>query len=559
MPNYNQVNEVLNNISGVQLEQDLITLASVGGEPISPTIEQPKRYSPSRLALTQADFQGRQHVRGLMEATGLEVDDSHPLALLGTLHGSKPSLAPVTILSHFDTIPEADMYDGVLGVIGGIAVAQAIQASGIQPERSVQVLALTGEESSRFNFALFGSRAAFVGLTAEELVASDANGVRIMDELDDSGIDTVSVPLYGNEFWQLPLPHAAIELHVEQGKRLQELSYDLAVVEAIAAPVRHEILIGDTPLLPEAGPPIYNEYFELTVSGQADHSGATPMGQEHRADGLVESARVLLPLLEGDKKIEGLDLLNIHIPQQALNKIPGITNILLHVGGNAEAEVAKAVSVLKEHINTVNGLHEQDPSALGTSPLTLKEQALDDNVLLLNQTAMRNRYKAALQLVDNVNAIAEAFSDSNVVGTVGTFLQSPDGSIKLGLDVRGIEASSRESALEEIQQAVANLTHDVSIQLSEPLPGSGNPVSMDPELVRAARTIIEEYAIGSATTMFSAAGHDSQNAARAGIPTIMLFVPSRGGIAHNPEAYTSSDHLERGVKALAAIVLQLVA
>ncbi|HYH36235.1 MAG TPA: M20/M25/M40 family metallo-hydrolase, partial [Candidatus Saccharimonadales bacterium] len=67
----------------------------------------------------------------------------------------------------------------------------------------------------------------------------------------------------------------------------------------------------------------------------------------------------------------------------------------------------------------------------------------------------------------------------------------------------------------------------------------------------------ERFGIGSSQQMFSAAGHDTQNAARAGIPSVMIFCQSRDGIAHNPEAFTSPDNIRKGVQAQAALLLRL--
>ncbi len=553
----NQSQEVISRISGATIERGLIDLAQIGGTPIDATPEQAERYAPNRLALTAADHAGRQHIYGLMQEAGLQPNELHPLALVGALTGADPSLAPVTILSHYDTVPAADMYDGVLGVIGGITVLRAIQDSDIQPRRGIQVLALTGEESSRFKFALFGSRAVFSGLADEELLAADSDGTRIMDELDDDEIVAVQTPLFGEEPWELPVPHAAIELHVEQGSRLQELACDLGVVEAIAAPMRHMVSIGDVAVAAEASPLPHRQYLELVVQGRSDHSGATPMGSEHRADGLLETAKVLAPFLDGQENLETLSVEGVAIHEAALNKVPGLTRTRLRIDGMSEREIAKAKARLQAHIQATNDTHAEQPLALGSRPLSLIELPPEADEFMLDAAEMRRRYKTAFEFITAVNVAAEAQSQHHVVGTVGTFEKTEDGQIILGLDVRGIDTATRELALEHIQACVDQLQQRTPIQLSDPLPGSGEPVVMDQDLVRIAREVIDEHALGDATTLFSAAGHDAQNAARAGIPTVMLFCPSRDGIAHNPDAYTSPDQLERGVKALAALALRL--
>jgi acetylornithine deacetylase/succinyl-diaminopimelate desuccinylase-like protein len=145
----NEIGEVLSHIHGAALEQDIIELASIGGRQIDPTPELPVRFASNRLALSEADAEGREHAQTLMEQAGMRVDIGHPLALVGTHEGSDPDLAPIDIISHIDTVPNGDMYDGVLGVLGGVAVVKALNASGVTLRRTVRVLSLTGEESSR--------------------------------------------------------------------------------------------------------------------------------------------------------------------------------------------------------------------------------------------------------------------------------------------------------------------------------------------------------------------------------------------------------------------------
>ena len=99
----------------------------------------------------------------------------------------------------------------------------------------------------------------------------------------------------------------------------------------------------------------------------------------------------------------------------------------------------------------------------------------------------------------------------------------------------------------------------VAVDFGEPLAGSGDPVVLDSSLVGMAKSTIDEFSLGSSTVMFSAAGHDAQNAAKAGIPTVMIFTQSNnGGIAHHPDAYTDPQNLQQGVRALTALMLKLV-
>lgn len=160
---------VMELIHGADVERNLLDLAQIGGTLIEGIPQQPERYSVNRLALGEADKVARDtFIRPLMEASGMEVHE-HPLGIIGTRYGKNRDLAPLVIISHTDSVPKGDMYDGDLGVIGGIQVIQAMETAGIENERDIHVISITGEESSGFGLALFGSRGMFQGLTDREL------------------------------------------------------------------------------------------------------------------------------------------------------------------------------------------------------------------------------------------------------------------------------------------------------------------------------------------------------------------------------------------------------
>jgi acetylornithine deacetylase/succinyl-diaminopimelate desuccinylase-like protein len=546
---------------GEDIEGQLLALASIGGTRLEPTPEQAERYATSRVALSAEDIQARQDfIKPLMQEVGMEVHD-HPFGLIGVTAGEDSSLAPLVRLSHTDTVPNGDMYDGTLGVIGELEVARAMREAGARPRRTIIDIALTGEESAAFGFATFGSQAMFHGLTDKDLNSLNAQGVSIRDMLTPDEIETVQQPIFGPDR-MFSTPHAVVELHVEQGSTLEAQGVDLGIVEAIAAPVRHIVEIGGTTLRAQASDHEVAKYLQLTVRGQADHSGTTPMGTRTRADGLVETAEYLRPLISTQlgKERERITIGEIAVEDGAINKIPGITTTLLRLNGRSSAEIDRVLDVLKARLADQNKKYDGPDTRFGAQPLSL-EEIKQPEAVFFGQQEMLRRQAVALGLVSLVNKTAASHAHENVVGTVGTYTTTDEGVIKLGLDIRGNERRSRNVVVARIKAQSARYTAVLaSTMLGEPLSGSGDPVELDKGLVSIAKSVVEDFGIGSSDIMFSAAGHDAQNAARVGIPAVMLFCQSgHEGIAHHPDAYTNPENLRKGVGALAALSMRLAA
>ncbi len=550
------VQRVFEYINGSEIESKLVNLAKIGGVIIDPTLEQPERYATSRLALSPIDLTAREtYVAPLMEGAGMTVQE-HPFGLIGTLEGKNPDLAPLVIFSHTDTVPKGDMYDGVTGVLGGITVVEAITKAGLTPKRNIHVVALTGEESSAFGFALFGSRGMWHGLSERELDAKIPEGKTIRETLGEEVSEIVRHPIVG-EGGTIPTPHAVVELHVEQNDTLEKAGIDLGVVEAIAAPIRYDVKFGNQPLEADLNNPSHSIIFNIKVEGKSDHSGATPMGLHNRADGLSETAKILLAILEQDSELSSVDIGSIKIDGQALNKVPGLTTTEIRLSGESQHDFEERWLALEKILERHNAILEQEVTRFGSVPISVELIDEDSAPQFFKKNEIAARQKAALDFIVDVNQVANLHASESVVGTVGT-VSTQNGIISLGLDVRGIDSLSRDKALHTMKTNAGILVHPDSAQFGQELPGSGDPVQLDLTLVDMAKNTIDSLGIGSSMVMNSAAGHDAQNAAKAGHRTVMIFCQSNaGGIAHHPDAYTSPDNLEKGVKALAALTLQL--
>ncbi|HET9104712.1 MAG TPA: hydantoinase/carbamoylase family amidase [Solirubrobacteraceae bacterium] len=162
----------------------------------------------------------------------------------------------------------------------------------------------------------------------------------------------------------------------------------------------------------------------------------------------------------------------------------------------------------------------------------------------LSMDDRRDALAAAAELVLAVEAAARA-EPAETVATVGTLTVSPGavsivpGSVRLGIDVRAIEASS----LDRVSAALATAAAQIGLRRCTPIALSlvrdGSPVQMDAELVAAALQTAVQLGVPAEAT-WSGAGHDAQHLS-ALTRALLLFVPLHDGESHTPAEGASLD------------------
>jgi N-carbamoyl-L-amino-acid hydrolase len=216
----------------------------------------------SRLAVSDEDRAARDLLRRRMEETGMavRVDD------FGTMTGRRPGTAPgpaVVIGSHLDTVENGGRFDGTAGVVAGLEVVRTLNDAGIATRLPIEVVNWTDEEGARFEPANTAS-GAYAGCFTREFVYDrvDQDGRRFEEELGRIG--------YLGQETHRPGPAAAyLELHVEQGPVLEDAGLPVGVVEGVVGMA----------------------WTRVTIWGQANHVGTTPMGL--RKDALAAAATVI--------------------------------------------------------------------------------------------------------------------------------------------------------------------------------------------------------------------------------------------------------------------------
>ena len=376
----------------------------------------------SRLALTDDDKHGRDLVVAWMRELDLDISIDAIGNVVGTWNIG--SGAPVMTGSHIDTVRTGGLYDGNYGVLAGLEIIETCKDLGITPPRPISVAFFTNEEGARFAPDMLGSLVYVGGLALEEaLDSSSIDGKRLGDELQRIGYAGAS-PCPG------PAPHAFIELHIEQGPVLEAEGFTFGAVTGVQG----------------------ISWQELTITGQSNHAGTTPMNL--RRDPAFVAAMLTVYLRD----------------------------IAERFGGDQVCTVGK----IDVHPNLINVIPAR---------------------------------------------------------------------VTLTLDVRNTDEDTLQDAEQLIDTFCFQIEQDEGVSISKRTLARFEPVTFDDRVVE----IVERHAAqvdDRVKRMPSGAGHDAQMFARI-CPTAMIFVPSRGGISHNPAEHTDDDQLVSGANVLLRAMLDI--
>jgi N-carbamoyl-L-amino-acid hydrolase len=272
-------------VEGPRIVQHLEALSVFGRNPAG---------GVSRVAYSDADKDGREYVLGLMKAAGLAVRMDTAGNLIGTRPGSDPALKPILIGSHTDSVPEGGNYDGDVGSLSAIEVAQVLDEHHVILRHPLEVIIFENEEG-----VMLGSSAVSSGVDEARLDGLSQSGKRVRDGVRFIGGDPDRVA----ESKMAPGSiEAYVELHIEQGAMLEQARLQIGVVEGIVG-----ILDCD-----------------VTVEGFANHAGTTPMDQ--RRDALLAASMLIQKVNEIVRSSPGRQVGTvgwIRAQPGAFNVVPG--------------------------------------------------------------------------------------------------------------------------------------------------------------------------------------------------------------------------------------------
>jgi len=248
-----------------------------------------------RLALSDADKAGRDLVVSWMHDLGLEVRIDQIGNIFGIREGTKQT-APIVTGSHIDTVYNGGNLDGNLGVLAGLEIVEVLNENSLKTLRPLIVAIFTNEEGARFQPDMMGSLVYAGGYDLDTALASNDNqGFNLSNELERIGY---AGEMHCGEI----VPHSFIELHIEQGPILEQENITIGVVENLQG----------------------ISWTEITIQGQANHAGTTPMQLRHDA-GYVAAAIATyvhdLALHIGNGQVATVG--TIELTPNVINVVPG--------------------------------------------------------------------------------------------------------------------------------------------------------------------------------------------------------------------------------------------
>jgi N-carbamoyl-L-amino-acid hydrolase len=266
--------------------------------------------SVTRLVFSIKELRSRQFLIHLMRQAGLQIHIDRIGNIFGRLNGANPKAPAVLAGSHLDTVLHGGKFDGTMGVIGALEAVRTLKEQKVTLRSPVEVVCFVGEESSRFGYSTLGSSLVAGEVHGADLSnAADAQGTKLEDILSSLGIyrsnlrsmrrDPASVKAY-------------LELHIEQGPILEAKKKPIGVVTSIAAPTR----------------------FRVVFTGQADHSGTTPM--EMRKDALVAASELIVAVEKISRRYSRMEKGRVVGTVGAMKIEPGVINA---IPGKAELSV----------------------------------------------------------------------------------------------------------------------------------------------------------------------------------------------------------------------------
>ena len=269
---------------------------------------------------SQAMTRAQDMVCGWMAEAGLDPQIDPIGNVIGRRRASHPDAPVLLIGSHLDSVRNAGRYDGVLGVLAAIATVEAVADADL-PFR-IDVIAFCDEEGLRFGSTFFGSLAVAGSLGEVHLGVTDADGITLAEALADAGYAPHRT---ADAAYDPARTLGYLELHIEQGPRLERERVPLGVVPAIAGQTKASV----------------------AFNGRAAHAGTTPM--DARRDALAGAAEWALAVERHARNAAGLvaTVGRIQAEPGAVNVVAGRATCTLDVRHEADAVRIAAVEALR--------------------------------------------------------------------------------------------------------------------------------------------------------------------------------------------------------------------
>ncbi|MHA6259115.1 allantoate amidohydrolase [Sporosarcina sp. CAU 1771] len=309
----------------------------------------------TRLALSSSDKEARDLLKEWLSEAGLSVRVDDLGNVYGRQEGTDSTAKPIVIGSHLDSVINSGKFDGTIGLIGALEVIETLREHSIETKRSIEIVNITNEEGFRFAPMKGGSGVLSGDYSIEAVhAAQDENGKTFREELEKIGY-------LGEKKNRLVDAEAFIELHIEQGPILEQENLPLAVVEKIVG----------------------IERFEVTITGEENNAGSTPMSK--RKDALSTAARMIVEVEQAAKAIgkNGITTVgDVNVEPGIVNMIPGKVTFLIDAR-DENLDRAKLEDQLFKglyEIAKVDGVQMEVKELLSIKPTTFSPKLSEDIV-----------------------------------------------------------------------------------------------------------------------------------------------------------------------------------
>jgi allantoate deiminase len=283
----------------------------------------------TRLSFTETERTAKNLVSSFMIEAGLKVREDEIGNLIGRKEGKNETNPVVMTGSHIDSVINGGNFDGPAGVLTAIEALQTMNEQGIVTDSPIEVIAFTDEEGARFSTGMLGSLALTGQLSIDELYyAKDQNNITIAEAMKIGGLDP---ELIGKAKRNPGEIKAYVELHIEQGKVLENANAPVGIVSGIVGV----------------------DWYRLTLKGEAGHAGTTPMGL--RKDPLAASAKIISYAEELAKKEKSavVTVGQMNVKPGGINIIPGEVELTFDIRDISKNNMDKLFNLLKGYINDV--------------------------------------------------------------------------------------------------------------------------------------------------------------------------------------------------------------
>ena len=354
----------------------------------------------TRLPFTKEARQAADYLKTLMADAGLKVREDEAGNVIGVLEGEDPKAPELVVGSHYDTVINGGIFDGLAGIVTGIEIARLLKENGVQLKRNFTVIGFNDEEGMRFGTGYFGSKAMLGQITLEDLHRyKDKDDVSVYEAMKEYGLVPEEVLQAKQDLSKIK---AFIEMHPEQGPVLYQNNLEIGLVECIVGIQRYIV----------------------TVKGRADHAGTTPM--DMRIDAVEAATKVISKIPDwAREKGEGTVATTgfVKVLPGGMNIVAEEVQFTIDIRSRNNDYINDIVAKIREELDKAcepSGASWQMDNKLTITPLNLNQ-----DMLSILQKKSEERGYSWKRMISGAGH--DALAIGQVLDTVMVFVPSKDG------------------------------------------------------------------------------------------------------------------------------------